>query len=365
VKSSRTVEGAQRELIRLSHSGLTGEDLLREAMTRLERVVPFEAYWAATTDPTTVLFTGSVGEGLPASISPLFLANEIFEADYNQFGELARGPRSVRSLFGATGGDPDNSKRYREIMAPAGLGDELRAALRTGESCWGVICLHRELSPSGFAEEETALLERLVPHLAEGLRTAVLLAVAQPSVAGDGPGVLLLNDELRVVSMTPAAEALLHEAAGGVASKELPQVITAVAARLKQLEHESEAPPNLLPRARFQTAAGRWLVAHASRLGGSEPGGHIAVALEGARPAEMSPLRLAAFALTRRETEIAGLILTGLSTEAIAAQLVISPYTVQQHLKAIFEKVGVRSRRELVAQILAEHYQPVLSGGDG
>ena len=354
-----SAERTRRDVIRLSHAGLAGRTLLTEALTRLRQVLPVEAYFAATTDPATVLFTDAVGEGIPQAAAALFLTNELLGDDVNKFTELARGPESVRGLYAATGGVPTASPRYRDIMAPVGLGDELRAALRVGGACWGVLCLHRERSPSGFSDEEAAFLRSLAPHLAEGLRAAVLLEATEATPAADGPGLLLLADDLSLLAVTAAAERMMDELADRPHRGELPQVVTAVAARLKRLERDAEAA-DLMPRVRVRTRAGRWLVAHASRLAGAntESQGQIAVILEAAQPAEVAPLLLAAYALTPRETEIAALVLAGRSTEAIAAALVISPFTVQQHLRAMFEKVGVRSRRELVARVFAEQYAP-------
>jgi DNA-binding CsgD family transcriptional regulator len=80
-------------------------------------------------------------------------------------------------------------------------------------------------------------------------------------------------------------------------------------------------------------------------------------------PTLQFPLIRQAYDLSKREGEILQSVSRGHSTVEIASTFHISSNTVQDHLKAIFEKVGVRSRRELVGQLFAEHYQPHIAAG--
>ena len=118
-----------------------------------------------------------------------------------------------------------------------------------------------------------------------------------------------------------------------------------------------------MPRIRLRSASGRWLVLHASRLRIADAEGQIAVIFEEARPSEIAPLIVDAYGLTKREGGITRLVLRGLSAAEVSNELYITPNTVRDHFKSIFDKVGVRSRRELVGQVFAQHYQPRMATG--
>src|SRR5215469_446501 len=265
----RRAEQIRREIIRLCHAGLDSWTLRVEILKRLKTVIPIDVSFFTTADPATLLFTGAVIDEL-ASATPLFVENEFLQEDVNKFAWMARNTIPVGDLVQDTEGELSRSQRYREILTPHALGDELRAALITGGSCWGFMCLHREQSSPHFTLAEAAYLARLTPHFAEGLRSALLLGSSTRLTAPDEPGLLLLTDDLSVVAITPVAERWLMEVgeADWPRKAALPHAVSAVVARLHAMERAQDAQPDLLPRARLRTASGHWLVLHASRLAG-------------------------------------------------------------------------------------------------
>ena len=96
--------------------------------------------------------------------------------------------------------------------------------------------------------------------------------------------------------------------------------------------------------------SGTWVVLHGASLV-ADGTRRVAVIVEPGHPDRITPLLMAAYGLTQREQDVTRLVLQGDSTTQIAERLSVSPHTVQQHLKSVFEKTGVRSRRDLVGKV--------------
>ena len=108
---------------------------------------------------------------------------------------------------------------------------------------------------------------------------------------------------------------------------------------------------------RARGRSGRWYSLHAAPFAGTGTARpNIAVTVEPATPPQILPLLTAAYGLTDREAAIVQAMLRGESTHAIAQSLFLSPYTVQDHFKSIFEKIGVSSRREVATRVFYGQY---------
>ena len=348
-------EHVARRFSQRCYAGLDTLSLETEFLDTLQRVVPFDAAFCATVDPATLLFTGALQREIPREETPRFLVNEFLEDDVNKFRSLATARSPVDWLDRITGQHRATSARYREIMAPLGLGDELRAAFRAGGACWGFLCVHREDGPHGFTREEARLIARLSTHVGEGLRRSLLAPPAETTVEPDGPGVLIVAEDGSLVATTEAGERWLWELGGGEpGSGPLALAVRTLLAWL--VSNETHDAPPAAPRVRLRTRSGSWVAAHASPMAGLSEGRHFAVVIEPATPAELAPIILLAHGLTTREGQVAQLALQGKTNKVVARDLRISEHTVEDHLKAIFTKVGVSSRGELAARIFATHY---------
>jgi DNA-binding CsgD family transcriptional regulator len=356
VVSVRTEAGrAELDLIRCCHSGLGVDVLQGRVLTLLRRLVSFDAAFFATADPQTLLFTAVYTEDPLDTAAQLLLDNELGASDVNTFASLATSHTMVASLDQATGGDRLASDRFRDIMRPLGLGDELRAALVVAGQCWGYLCLHRADHPLGFSEPEIALVGRLGPHIALGLRQALLINGSGKAAIAGTPGVVLLDDDLALVASTEQAQhlmALIVERRP--TARELPFAVYSVAAALRAVEGGFAAPGSV-PSTLVRAVTGEWLRLHASRLSGPSGERRIGVVVEPVEARVTAPLLLLAHGLSPREAQVATLVLRGAATTVIADTLHITGNTVQDHLKVVFDKVGVHSRRDLVGHILGQH----------
>ncbi|MGH2985171.1 MAG: helix-turn-helix transcriptional regulator [Solirubrobacterales bacterium] len=355
-------ERLRADLVALAHRDHDVHGFSLGAARILRRAVPFDGVCVLTLDPATLLPTGEVVEnGLPPAATARMTEIEISEEDFNKFPALARAPRHAAGLSEATEGDLDRSLRHRELRRPNGFGDELRAALVSDSATWGGITLLREAGRADFTPADSRVVAALSHQIAEGLRRAIVrgaLSAVDP-VQPESAGVVVLEADNSIAQANPAAEAWLAELRDDATRGErLPDVVTAVASRARSAAAGGAV---MDARARVRTPSGLWLLVRGSTLGGG-PEARSVVILEPARTPELAPLIADAYGLTERERVVTQLVAHGLGTSAIAARLHLSPWTVQDHLKAIFEKTGTGTRGELVARLFFEHYAPRLTG---
>lgn len=322
----------------------------------LRTLIPYDAPCWMSCDPATLLPTAHYSPGYASVLQRTLIRDEYLEDDVNKHLGLARAPRQTPTLRQATRAVPDLSARLQSAFQPIGHGDgdELRALLRAAGTAWGCVILHR--GSGTFTRDDIGLVESLAPLFAEGIRRSIL--ESRPIHEGTEPGLIVLTPDDAVEAITAPARAWLAAMIDdAVWTQELPLAVLGLAERARLVAAGLDVAP---ATARLPLRGGSWIVAHAVVLEGAIDAGRIAITLSPVGQNELSSIIVDAYGLSPREREITRLVLTGLATNDLAVRLGISPYTVQDHLKSIFDKVGVRSRRQLVAEIFFRQYAPRL-----
>jgi DNA-binding CsgD family transcriptional regulator len=366
---------AVRRIDALADERLPTQQLIESVADELQAAMPVDALVMAATDPDTSLALGAgVVRDMPHTVCLPFWEYEFEVPDFNKFSDLARAPRQVADLHAATGGRPERSARWREFRTLLDADAELRATFTAGGRGWGLMHLNRAGTTRGFSVDEVAFVETIVPIVGRALRLSLISHPAS-NVAGRGPGMAIVDAENRLMSATPEALEWFEEIESiypipdPVLGRDVPSEVTVAAREARARATASfdgawaaAAGASAATRTRARTRNGVWLLIHASCL--QRPDGtasEAAVVIEPAKASEVAPLIVDAYELTPREVDVTRALARGLSTNEIAAELHLSRYTVQDHLKSVYEKAGVSSRGELVAKMFADHYHDGLA----
>ena len=345
-------------LERVRRLAAAGGDLssVRTGLDRsLRASLAYDAAAISTVDPATMLSTSCFVTGLPpggeAEREKIIYHLEFAGDDVNNLAELANSGQLVARLHATTGGDLSRAKRWEPLLSHLDVTDEMRGVLTSRGMVWGTLILYRRAPRPPFTERDEALVRSALGAMADLFRLAMLrAAIDAPTGIERPPGMVIVSPSGDITAVSDSAQAWLD----AIDDRDrIPSAVRSVAA--------AAAGGDGLAHAAFPAPEGRWVMLHASPLAGEETG--VGIIIEGAQPVTLSEVIAGAYGLTPREREITALAAQGRSTKQIALSLGISPFTVQDHLKAVFAKVGVQSRAELVATLYMQHYAPKREAG--
>jgi DNA-binding CsgD family transcriptional regulator len=362
VPSALTAERVRRDVEVVASAGLDLASFLAEAEASMRRALRPVATCIATLDPATSLLTSTYKFGDLAGRDEHDLEWGLIEyggEETTSFIDIATTPQKAIGMHLVTGGDPMRSLRARECTHRRyGFGDELRLVASVEGRMWGVMAFYRGSDEAPFDEDDVAFASTLSSVMANGFRSGLLTNAAHaPSSDGPvGPAVIIVDAGDRVSQISVGAEERLRQV---ITSEHSAGSLGTVAALVATARRSARGEAAAVPRARLRLRDGRWVVLQASPMAGRDGvTGDVVITIEDARPPEIVPLVVDAFGLTARERDVTQLVLQGVDTKDIATALHLSPYTVQDHLKSIFTKAGVRSRRELMGTVFFDQYQP-------
>ena len=338
----------------ISREDIDERNLRVRLLDEVRRVVPFDASVWLLTDPETTVGSSPVadlGLGGGRGIDLATLIRLKYSSTINRWTALST--ETPVTLVDALEGSGARDA-WADLLATHGIKDVLSSVLRDAHGCWGFLDLWRV--GGTFTPVERSLIAEFTHIVTPALRRSLLRSFErkprsseQEASTQHGPVLLLLTDELRPIAQTADADRYLRALLPTDAARApIPAAAFNVGAQLLASECGVDDHP---ARARVHLHDGRWVTLRAARIGEpSATAASIAVSIEQTTAFDRASLYARVAGLTDRESELLQHLVTGHDTRAISLAMFVSEHTVQDHLKAIFAKTGLNTRRLVVAR---------------
>ena len=334
-------------IAKICGQGLDGRALRIELLNEIRSDVAFDAYVSVLTDPETCVGSAPLADAPTLADIPRLIRLKYLTA-VNRWTTLPT--NTPTSLLEATAHEPSESQVWRELLQSYGVSDVLSTVFRDQYGCWAFLDLWRH--DGSFVEADRDVVKDLADAVTATLRRSSMPSFEHSSSTLErhsGPAVLLLSDDLELLTQTPLTDAYLRALLPTDAERApIPAGAYNVAAQLLAQEAGIDKHP---PWSRVHLRDGLWVTLRAARIDKrSADAASIAVSIEPTPPTERAALYARVAGLSERESELLTLLVAGADTRELAKRLFVSEHTVQDHLKSVFAKTGVNNRRVLVAR---------------
>jgi DNA-binding CsgD family transcriptional regulator len=332
---------ARRDIAAMAAAGLGVGELHAAAIRVIGNAVSADLTCWASIDPESLVISTMVSgdNRIPPAYEPQLARAEYSPQEPHRFATLAHRRQTTAKLSDLSRQERDRSSRLNDVWRPLGLDQELRVLFLAAGACWGAAGMTR--AGRDFTDRELEFLTAVAPAVATATRLAVRSEV-HGSAPGRAPAIVVVGPRGELRSATAAARDW-QDRFDGIAPGRFMVMMQVMAVGARTAASGAF-------RARLRDAQGQWAVLHASPLVGGDDD-EIAVAIDPATGDQLIGLLLLGYGLTARERDVCREVVAGHPTAEIAGRLFISAHTVQDHLKSVFAKVGVRSRGELVARL--------------
>ena len=333
-------------VLQICQQSLDTRALRLSLIEEIRTAVPFDAYAWLLTDPETQVGSAPIAD-VPVRELPRLIRLK-YLTSVNRWTEL---DDAVGFLSTATERNPERSLIWRDLLKNYGVLDIASIVFRDRFGCWAFLDLWRITEPRPFDQVDADFLHAIAQPITEAIRgaTAATFGLHPQPTSAKGPVVLMLSPDLDVKAQTADTEEYLRVLIPTEEDRQpVPAAAYNVGAQLIALETGVDGHPAM---SRVHLRDGAWLTLRAARIGDrtTSEDADIAVTIERSHPRERLQVFARAAGLSPRETDLLQHLATGANTRGIAQAMFVSEHTVQDHLKAIFEKTGTRSRSALLA----------------